>query len=437
MIDTAYIHLWKRRVGAIAWDSSTGMASFEFEPAFVKQELDIAPLKMPLAMARAGNIFSFPELSRVATFKGLPGLLSDVLPDRYGHTLINAWLAQNGRAENSLNPIEMLCFIGERGIGALEFEPVEPKIASTSTKIEIDGLVGIAQEIMMGRTDFHTNISENEKKALFDILKIGTSAGGARAKALIAYNSVTGEVRSGQADAPKGFSHWLIKFDGVVDNQLSVGTGPLGTSNGYGRVEMAYYKMAVACGIDMMESRLLEENNRAHFMTRRFDRIPEEGKLHVQSFCGIQHYDFTEVNSYSYEQLFQTMRMLKLSYPEAEQLYRRMVFNVLARNCDDHTKNFAFIMNKKGEWHLSPAFDICHAYRPGSPWVSRQSLSVNGERDKITKNDLLSVANKMNVKKSEKIIQQISKEITQWEKYAGEQKIAKQLTKAIKATLLV
>jgi serine/threonine-protein kinase HipA len=437
MIETAYIHLWKKRVGAIAWNHSTGVGSFEFEQSFVRQQLDIAPLKMPLAQANAGRIFSFPELRRTTTFKGLPGLLSDVLPDKYGNTLINAWLSQQGRPENSLNPVELLCFIGARGMGALEFEPVEPKIAGTSTKIEIDSLVHIAQEIMSGRNDFHTNISANEKKALFEILKIGTSAGGARAKALIAYNPVTSEVRSGQADAPRGFTHWLIKFDGVTDSQLSIGSGPLGTSSGYGRVEMAYYKMAVACGIDMMECRLLEENGRAHFMTRRFDRMPEEGKLHVQTFCGIQHYDFTEINSYSYEQLFQTMRMLKLPYPEAEQLYRRMVFNVLARNCDDHTKNFAFTMNKKGEWHLSPAYDVCHAYRPGSPWVSRQSLSVNGQRDNISKNDLLAVANTMNVKKPERIIEDISKGVARWEKFAREQKVPVTLTKAIKQTLLV
>lgn len=437
MIETAYIHLWKKRVGAIAWNSATGIGSFEFEPSFVRQALDIAPLQMPLEQARAGRIFSFPELSREPTFKGLPGLLSDVLPDKYGNALINAWLAQNGRPENSLNPIEMLCFIGERGMGALEFEPVQPKVSGTSTKIEIDSLVGIAQEIMSGRTDFHTNVSANEKKALFDIIKTGTSAGGARAKALIAYNPVTGDVRSGQAEAPKGFTHWLIKFDGVTDTQLSVGSGPLGTSNGYGRVEMAYYRMATACGIQMMESRLLEENERAHFMTRRFDRLPEEGKLHVQTFCSLQHYDFTQINSFSYEQLFQTMRMLKLSYPEAEQLYRRMVFNVLARNCDDHTKNFAFTMNKKGEWHLSPAYDICHAYKPDSSWVSRQCLSVNGERDNITKSDLLAVADKMNVKKSVSIIAEISKEISKWEKYARAQKVPVQLAKAIKATLLV
>ncbi|MEQ1624819.1 MAG: type II toxin-antitoxin system HipA family toxin [Sediminibacterium sp.] len=436
MIDAAYIHLWGKRVGAIAWDAATHLGSFEFEPSFLSQNLDLAPLKMPISQAR-GRVFSFPELSQSNTFKGLPGLLSDVLPDKYGNTLINAWLAQQGRPANSLNPVEILCFIGKRGMGALEFEPAEPQAGAASTKIEMNHLVHIAQEIMLGRKEFQTNLSADEQKALAQILKIGTSAGGARAKALIAFNAQTGEVRSGQAEAPKGFTHWLIKFDGVVDTQLSLGDGPLGTSNGYGRVEMAYYKMALASGIDMMESRLLEEHGRAHFMTKRFDRIPDQGKLHVQSFCGMQHVDFTEINAYSYEQLFQTMRMLRLSYPEAEQLFRRMVFNVLARNCDDHTKNFAFTMNQSGEWHLSPAFDICHAYRPGSPWVSRQSLSVNGERDQISHQDLLAVAKSMNIKKPAQIVDEVKTQVSRWEYFAEEQQVPTPLLKAIQSTLLV
>ncbi|OYU56939.1 MAG: toxin HipA [Chitinophagaceae bacterium BSSC1] len=436
MIDAAYIHLWGKRVGAISWDAATHLGSFEFEPSFLSQNLDLAPLKMPISQAR-GRVFSFPELSQSNTFKGLPGLLSDVLPDKYGNTLINAWLAQQGRPTNSLNPVETLCFIGKRGMGALEFEPAEPQVGAASTKIEMNHLVHIAQEIMLGRKEFQTNLSADEQKALAQILKIGTSAGGARAKALIAFNVQTGEVRSGQAEAPKGFTHWLIKFDGVVDTQLSLGDGPLGTSNGYGRVEMAYYKMALASGIDMMESRLLEEHGRAHFMTKRFDRIPDQGKLHVQSFCGMQHVDFTEINAYSYEQLFQTMRMLRLSYPEAEQLFRRMVFNVLARNCDDHTKNFAFTMNQSGEWHLSPAYDICHAYRPGSPWVSRQSLSVNGERDQISHQDLLAVAKSMNIKKPVQIVDEVKTQVSRWEYYAEEQQVPTPLLKAIQSTLLV
>lgn len=434
MINTAYINLWNKRVGAIAWPNETQVGSFQFEPSFLRNDWDIAPLKMPIENAE-GKIFSFPELSDTKTYKGLPGLLADVLPDKYGNSLINAWLAQNGRPENSLNPIEMLCFIGERGMGALEFEPVEPKVVTRSTKVEIDSLVYIAQEILSGRKDFHTNLTDNEKKALFEILKVGTSAGGARAKALIAYNPISGEVRSGQAEAPKGFDHWLIKFDGVVDDQLSIGSGPLGTTRGYGRVEMAYHRMAVDCGIDMTECRLLEENGRAHFMTKRFDRIHGQGKIHVQSFCAMQHYDFTQVNSYSYEQLFQTMRMLRLPYFEAEQLFKRMVFNVMARNCDDHTKNFAFIMDKAGEWKLSPAFDLCHAYRPGSPWVSRQSLSVNGKRDNITANDFLEVASQMNVKKASTIIEQTHAIVSNWMKYAEKQDISESLAEAIKSTL--
>ncbi len=436
MIDAAYIHLWGKRVGAIAWDAATHLGSFEFEPSFLSQNLDLAPLKMPISQAR-GRVYSFPELSQSNTFKGLPGLLSDVLPDKYGNTLINAWLAQQGRPTNSLNPVEILCFIGKRGMGALEFEPAEPQVGAASTKIEMNHLVQIAQEIMLGRKEFQTNLSADEQKALAQILKIGTSAGGARAKALIAFNAQTGEVRSGQAEAPKGFTHWLIKFDGVVDTQLSLGDGPLGTSNGYGRVEMAYYKMALASGIEMMESRLLEEHGRAHFMTKRFDRISDQGKLHVQSFCGMQHVDFTEINAYSYEQLFQTMRMLRLSYPEAEQLFRRMVFNVLARNCDDHTKNFAFTMNQSGEWHLSPAYDICHAYRPGSPWVSRQSLSVNGQRDQISHQDLLAVAKSMNIKKPAQIVDEIKTQVKHWEYFAEEQQVPTPLLKAIQSTLLV
>jgi serine/threonine-protein kinase HipA len=359
------------------------------------------------------------------------------LPDQFGNTLINAWLAQNGRPENSLNPVEMLCFLGQRGMGALEFEPIDPKVSERATKLEIEELVQIAQEILSGRKDFHTQISKNEKKALLEILKIGTSAGGARAKAVIAYNLETGEVRSGQAEAPKGFTYWLIKFDGIKDDQPSVGTGPLSNSNGYGRVEMAYHLMALDCGIEMTECRLLEENGRAHFMTRRFDRTNTEGKLHVQSFCAMQHYDFAQINSYSYEQLFQTLRILRLPYSQADQLFRRMVFNVLARNCDDHTKNFAFLMDKKGEWKLTPAFDVCHAYRPASPWVSHQSLSVNGKRQEISTGDLIELARQMGVKKAEPILESIINVLGHWPTYAERQKIPSDLALAIRSTLLV
>jgi serine/threonine-protein kinase HipA len=261
-------------------------------------------------------------------------------------------------------------------------------------------------------------------------LKIGTSAGGARAKAVIAFNADTKEIRSGQADAPKGFTHWLLKFDGVTDQQI-------GSSSGYGRVEMAYYLMAKEAAIEMTECRLLEENDRAHFMTKRFDREHGKGKIHVQSFCAIAHYDFNEINSFSYEQLFETMRSMLLPYTDAEQLYRRMVFNVMARNCDDHTKNFSFIMEKTGQWKLAPAFDVCHSYRPDSTWVSQHSMSINGKRQNITRNDLLQVAKKMNIKKADAIINHVHEAVGKWDEFAIQTKVKKDLKEAIAKTLLL
>lgn len=427
-MNTAYVKIWNIRVGAIAWNESSGLGSFEFEPSFLNNKWDLAPLQMPVAEAR-GRVFSFSELRNNKTFKGIPGLLADALPDKYGNVLINTWLTRRGRPSDSMNPVETLCFIGKRGMGALEFEPSVPKVSDSSTKIEIDDLVQIANDILSGCQDFSANLTDHEEKALVDILKIGTSTGGARAKALIAFNPMTNEVRSGQLLAPKGFTHWLIKFDGVKDSQF-------GSTHGYGRVEMAYSLMAKDAEIEMTECRLLEENNRAHFMTRRFDREPGKGKIHVQSFCAMQHFDFNDVTSYSYEQLFETMRMLGLPYPQAEQLFRRMVFNVISRNCDDHTKNFAFIMNKDGVWKLSPAFDVCHSYRPGSTWVNQQSLSVNGKRQNITRDDFLSVAKQMSIKKAPTIIDQINKIVQNWSHYADRVEVSHELESAIQKTLI-
>lgn len=428
MFTTALVNIWGKRIGAVAWDSNTNVSSFEFEPEFLKNEWDVSPLKMPIESA-SGKIFSFPELRGTNTFKGLPGLLADTLPDRYGNTLINAWLAQRGRPVDSMNPVEMLCFTGKRGMGALEFEPVTVGASENASDIEISGLIDIAQQILTGRQDFEADIAQDGEKALLDILKIGSSAGGARAKALIAFNQQTQQVKSGQADAPEGFSHWLLKFDGVTDSQL-------GTATGYGRVEMADHLMATDCEIEMTECQLLDENGRSHFMTKRFDRPGGNEKLHIKSLCGMAHYDFQDVTSYSYEQVFQVMRTLRMPYPEAEQLYRRMVFNVMARNCDDRTKNFGFLMGQEGVWKLSPAYDICHAYRPGSAWVSQHALSVNGKRNGITREDLLSVAKQMNIKKAETIVNQVKEAVGNWYDYAEKVNVESSLKEAIGRTLL-
>jgi serine/threonine-protein kinase HipA len=427
MIRTAFVKIWDKVAGAVAWDEQSGTAGFEYDVGFTSGKWDLSPLKMPVGPGR--RIFSFPELRGNITFKGMPGLLADSLPDRFGTQLINTWLVQNGRPENSLNPVELLCFIGTRGMGALEFEPSYFKPLKRTFSIEMDSLVDIAGKMLDKRNVFETNLLKDEEKAMKEILKIGTSAGGARPKAIIAYNEKTGQVKSGQTKAPRDFEHWLIKLDGVSEAQF-------GESSGYGRIEMAYYFMAKDCGIDMMESRLLEENGRAHFMTKRFDREGGDIKHHVQTLCSMQHYDFNDVHSFSYEQLFQTMRLLRLPYPQAEQLYRRMVFNVLAQNCDDHAKNFAFLLKKDQPWELAPAYDICHAYRPDSEWVSQHALSINGKRKGITKEDLLAVAKLNNIKKAETIIRQISGVVGRWPGYAEETKVVPAKREAIQKTLI-
>jgi len=424
MVTTAYIKLWNILVGAVAWDSTQQLAFFEYDKKFLSLNLDIAPIRMPLK----NSIFSFPELRDTATFKGLPGLLADMLPDKYGNELINIWLAQNGRPEGSMNPVEMLCFIGTRGMGALEFEPSTAPTTKTYT-LELSSLIETTKQLLNKKNALKLHTDQEMRDVLLDVLKMGTSAGGARPKAIIAYNESTGEIRSGQTIADKGFEHWLIKFDGVNDSQF-------GASYGYGRVEMAYYKMATDAGIQMMECRMIEEDGRAHFMTKRFDRVNGSQKVHMQTLCAIQHYDFNQITSYSYEQLFQTMRLLKLSYAEAEQMYRRMVFNILARNCDDHTKNFAFIMHPDGKWQLAPAYDICHAYRPDSDWVSQHNLSVNGKRKDFGLDDLLAIARQNTIRNPEQIIREVQDVLIHWEQYANTYHVERNLTRAIGKTLI-
>ena len=426
---TAKVKIWNRLIGAALWDERSETGSFEFDKAFTKNEWDLAPLMMPLAEVNRGNtIYEFKQLNK-NTFYGLPGLLSDALPDKYGTTLINAWLAANGRAAGSMNPVERLCYMGKRGMGALEFEPSIHTVKESSVPVEIKSLVAIAEQILGQKKAFTANIKKDFKKGLEDIIRVGSSAGGARAKAIIAYNESTGEVRSGQVAAPKGFTHWLLKFDGVSNKAL-------GDPAEYGRIELAYYHMAMDCEIEISESRLLEENGRAHFMTRRFDRVKGKEKLHVQSLCAMQHYDFSAVGAYGYEQAFQTIRSLRLPATAAEQLYRRMVFNVIARNLDDHTKNISFIMDNTGAWNLAPAYDVTYSYNPESIWVSQHNLSINGKTKDITKDDLLKVGKEMNVKQAKGIVEKTKAVVRKWADYAEKTGVKPKQIKHIGKTLL-
>ncbi len=430
MVDVAEVEIWGELLGAIRWDESQQLGYFQYDLKFIQKAWDLSPIKMPIA--QGSRIYSFPELRKGRnetedTFKGLPGLLSDSLPDKYGNKLINTWLAQQGRPENSMSPVEKLCFIGTRGIGALEFEPAQIKTGTKSFSLDLGSLVEVAKKMLNKREAFLTNLNMEEEKAMMEILKIGTSAGGVRPKAVIAYNPKTEEVRSGQGNVPKGFEHWLLKLDGVSGEQF-------GESSGWGRVEYAYYLMALDSEIEISECQLLEENGRAHFMTKRFDR-ESNVKHHIQSLCGLQHYDFNDMYGYSYEQVFQTMRLLRLTYPEAEQMFRRMVFNVLATNYDDHTKNFSFILKKDEKWRLAPAYDLCFSFDPTNHWVSKQTLSVNGKRLEITKEDLMTIAKDNNIKKGEKIIEDIYSKVKSWNKYAERAEVRNDLKERINGNL--
>lgn len=427
MIEGAFVKIWGQLVGNVIWDNQSNIGVFEYDDDFKKKDLNLSPFKISLHSPRHSNVLF--EENRGITFKGLPGLLADSLPDSYGNSLINAWIKSQGRPLTDTNPVDKLCFIGTRGMGALEFIPEYHTGRNVSSKIDIESLRRVAEEMLKERRSFRSRLLPEDEKALLEILKIGTSAGGARPKAIIAFNPDTGEVRSGQADAPAGFSHWILKFDGVSE----IG---LGETKGYGRVEFAYYKMAKDCGIQMTECRLYEENGRAHFMTRRFDRDGNK-KLHMQSFCALKHYDFKKKSEFSYEELFMAMKSMKLPYLQIEQLYRRMVFNVLAQNRDDHTKNFSFLMDETGKWRFSPAFDVTHSYRPGSEWVDQHNMTINGKSDNIGRSDLLKVGASQSIYNAGKIIDDIYKVVNSWPDYANSSKVNPKLRDAIYETLVI
>ena len=428
MVTVAKINLWDINVGVVVWDDSRMLATMEFDPDFANYGLDVAPVSMPLSEIASGKrVFSFPGLNR-ETYSGLPGLLADSLPDRFGNAILDIWLAEQGRTKQSANPVERLCFTGSRGMGALEYHPsLKFGKNSSSEAVEVDRLVQLARLVLVEKAGLSGKLVGDNIDGLNEIIKVGTSAGGARAKAVLAFNEATGELRSGQVDVAVGFGYWLIKFDGVTNKEL-------GDPEGYGRIEYAYYLMAKSCGIDMADSRLLEEKGRAHFMTRRFDRSETGEKYHMQTLCGMGHLDFNEPLAYSYEDAFEVMRILRLSYPNAEQLFRRMVFNVVARNQDDHTKNISFLMNRQGKWKLAPAYDVTYAYNPNNRWIFQHQMAVNGKRHGITRNDLIAVARNMNIKRHNEIIDEVISTVQEWPRFAQKARIPSSQIASIKAT---
>ncbi len=424
MVIVARANMYGIPVGTFRWDEQYEVARFEYDPNFIERGLEPSPLMMPV---REGRVYSFASLDR-ETFKGLPGLLADSLPDTYGRALFDKWLALTGRT--SSNPIETLCFMGKRCMGALEFEPAMDVAYDPNAQFEIDSLVSVASDALAEKSSFGTNLNEDKKAAIAEILRLGTSAGGQRAKAIIAYNKETGEVRSGQVEVPEGFDYYLIKLDGV-----SATAGFKETGN-YGRLEYSFYKLAKACGIDMTECSLIEENGRAHFLTKRFDR--QNGKkVHMQTLCGIAHFDYRLHRAYSYEQAFNVMRALRLPYSEAQEMFRRLVFNVVVRNQDDHTKNISFLMDESGKWRLSPAYDMGYAYNPKGGWTATHQMSVNGKFDNITREDLLVFARQNNIKDSASIIDGICEAASNWPALAVDCGVPHKTTEAIFSNLLL
>ncbi|MCF6306544.1 MAG: type II toxin-antitoxin system HipA family toxin [Flavobacteriaceae bacterium] len=409
----AEVEIWGKSVGAVIWDNSRGLAIFEFEKKFVNLGIDLAPIIMPLKELQRGNtIYSFPHLNEI-TFKKMPGMLADSLPDKFGNKLIDIWLAQNGRSPNDFTPVERLCYVGKRAMGALEFQKALIVDESSTEEIQLEDLVAIANKIVAQKEALKTTFEAGETKALEQIIKVGTSAGGMRPKAIIAMNKKNGKIISGQSNVSEDYDYWILKFDGIQDDIF-------GEPQGYGIIEYIYYKMAIEAKITMTECKLFKEGSRSHFMTKRFDR--ENGKkIHMQTLTGIAHYDFNNIGSTSYEQLFQVMRKLKLGNDEMEQMYRRLVFNIVAKNQDDHTKNTSFILPENGVWKLSPAYDVTYSYNPEKGRnTNKHQMSVNGKRENIRRDDLVKIADDINIKKANNIIDEVIESISKWPKLAKE-----------------
>ncbi|MCU8114515.1 type II toxin-antitoxin system HipA family toxin [Vibrio vulnificus] len=425
-------------VGAVSFDTEKGLGSFEYDPSFVKKGVELSPIKMPLS----NRIYRFPELD-FNTFKGLPGLIADSLPDDFGNAVLNAWVASQGRSPSDITPLQRLQYTGKRGMGALEYAPATKlRSLNASQQVEIQSLVSIAQEILDSRGNFEVELKQNgqdDREAMMSLLSVGMSAGGARPKAVLAFNEDFTQVRSGQTNVPSGFTHYLMKFDGVSEHNKNQET--FGDPLGYGAMEFVYHLMANKCGVDMMPCRLLHDGNRRHFITQRFDRI-KNSKVHVQTLNGLAHIDYKKPGSFSYAELFGIARQLKLSAVDAEQLFKRMTFNIIARNHDDHSKNFAFMLKqdrlKKDKWTLAPAYDLAYSYKPGSKWVNSHWMSLNGKRDNFTRSDFYSLEKLspiFNKRKIDDIIDTTIEHVSTWRQLAEEWDVPKTLIDEIQENL--
>ncbi len=420
-------------VGAVSYDSDSRLGAFEYEPKFIQSGIELSPIKMPLS----AQIYAFPELTN-ATYRGLPGLLADSLPDDFGNAVLNAWVAAQGKSPADISPLQRLQYTGSRGMGALEYAPAtQLKSLNAANKIAIESLVSMAQDILDNRESFQLNLSnqgQEDRQAMLSLLSVGMSAGGARPKAVLAFNADFTQVRSGQVKVPTGFTHYLMKFDGVSEHNSNRET--FGDPLGFGAMEYTYYQMATACGIEMMPCHLLDEGHRRHFVTQRFDRDDNQ-KIHIQTLTGLAHIDYKQPGTYSYAELLTTARQLRLPLSDAEQIIKRMIFNIVARNHDDHAKNFAFML-RGNQWRLTPAYDVAYSYKPDSPWVNSHWMSLNGKRDHFDRDDIYSltaISPRFTKRSLAPIIDEIIHQVSQWQKLATENGVPPSLISEIQSNL--
>lgn len=423
----AGVYLWGTRIGTVAQESSAQAAVFTYEKDFLRSGIELSPLWMPLSERN----YSFPGLRR-ESFRGLPGMLADSLPDRYGTRLLERAFAERGREAENILAVERLCYTGSRGMGALEYRPEDSLVTTVNESLDLDVLVRAASEVLSEREQLRASSSD-----IRQLISVGTSAGGARAKAVIAWNRETGDVRSGQIASRPGYEHWIVKFDGVTGNR-DHGDKDDGTE--FTRIEYAYHRMAVAAGIDMSECLLLRQAGKYHFATKRFDRIGDSGeKLHMQTLGALAHYDFNDPGANSYEQAAQVLYRLGMGKKEAEQLYRRMVFNVMARNQDDHVKNISFLMDRRGRWSLAPAYDVTFAMDLDNHWLRRHQMSVNGKLENISAEDLLASAKSMNLSelRAKRILNEVSAALAGWSDFSEEAFVTEPTMEAVQKQFLL
>ena len=407
------VKLYDEILGTIDWNANKGSSIFQYSNNALNREIEPSPIIMPTQE----RIF---ETNRDhINFHNLPYLLSDSMPDDFGNTMMKEWLKQKKLSIDDINPVDRLTYVGRRGMGALEYEPVSYK-ENNNYNVTISELLEVAKKVLEGKEE--TSYDDLDKDSLSDILRIGTSVGGARAKALVAIkfdsNKKITEIKSGDITQTEGYSYWLLKIDGA--NEKTLGEG-----EGLGKIEYAYYLLAKESGIEMSDSILFEENNRFHFLTKRFDRTDNGDKIHMQTFGALAGIDYKIQKASSYETLFRVMKRLSLPYYQFEQQYRRALFNVIARNHDDHVKNFSFLMDKVGKWKISPAYDINYSYSPGGTWTNVHQSSINNKFDNFSRDDLLSLGKTFGIKKANHILDEIIAAVNLWPKIATEVDIPK------------